>query len=469
MELREYIRILRNRWLFILSATITGAGLAIIISLLITPQFRSTVQLYVSVRSASTEVYELVQGADYARQIVASYVDVVETSLVLHPVIEELGLQITPDELAQSLEVASPADTVLITISATSIDAQQAADIANATGESFSRVVQTQLEGDGENDLNSAVQLTITEPAVAATSPHSPNALMNLALGLALGAFLGGVIAVLRSILDTRFHTLRDVELFTDKPILGSISLDPDAKKRPLIVHDDPHNPLVEPYRSLRTNLQFLDSADGERSFVFAGTGPLEGTTVTTANLAISLAETGASVVLVDGNLRRPTVAQYLGIKDRMGLTDVLRGLVEVDDVIHRWGSDDLWVVTAGHAVPNPSELLGSVAMDDLLEELGDSYEYILIDCPPVLVATDPVVLGKKTAGIVLVIASGSTRKPDFDSALGVLEAVGSQILGLVVTRLPLKGPDSYGYGYGYGYGDIEARLKASLEEAEDD
>jgi len=463
VELRDYIRILHKSWALIVATTLAGLGLGALASIMATPEYQAKTQLYVSVRASdSTQTGDLVQGSNFARQIVTSYVDVIRTGVVLDPVIEQLGLDITSGELAANVSASSPLNTVLINISATSSDPAQAAAIANAVGESFTKVVQTKLEATNANG-SSPVQLTTTQNATEPTAPASPNVKMNLALGLLLGLALGVGVAILRSVLDTRIHSLHDIEQITDKPLLGSIAFDPDTKTRPLIVHADPRNPRAESFRTLRTNLQFLNVGGGTKSFVITSAGPSEGKSTTSANLAISLAETGARVVLIEGDLRLPKVSEYMGVESGAGLTDVLIGKVDLADVMHRWGRGQLYVLPAGRIPPNPSELLGSLAMDRVLEQLDGQFDYVLIDAPPVLLVTDAAVIGKKTAGTVMVVASGTTRKQGFDAAVRTLDTAGTEILGLIVTMLPTKGPDSYGYGnYGYGYGLEEAEPNKS-------
>ncbi|XBH22175.1 polysaccharide biosynthesis tyrosine autokinase [Jonesiaceae bacterium BS-20] len=455
MELRVYLRILHKSWALIIATTLVGVGLAGVVSLLMAPQYQGKTQLYVSVRPESSATGDLVQGSNFARQIVASYVDIVNTSVVLDPVIEELGLDITSGELSKSISADSPLNTVLINITATSTDPKQAADIANATGDSFANVVQTTLEGDGKDAQSSIVRLTTTQPATEPIAPTSPNTKVNFAFGFLLGMALGVGSAVVRSVLDTRIHSLQDIEEITDQPLLGGIAFDPDTAERPLIVHTDPRNPRAESFRSLRTNLQFLNFGEGGHSFVLTSAGPSEGKSTTAANLAISLAETGARVVLVEGDLRLPKVATYMGIHSGAGLTDVLIGKARINDVMHRWGRGQLFVLPAGRIPPNPSELLGSRAMDSTLELLAERFEYILIDAPPVLMVTDAAVVGKKASGVIVIVASGSTKKQAFNAAVHALETAGAKVLGLVVTMLPTKGPDSYGYGQ-YSYGPTE-------------
>ncbi|WP_309491626.1 MULTISPECIES: polysaccharide biosynthesis tyrosine autokinase [unclassified Microbacterium] len=267
-----------------------------------------------------------------------------------------------------------------------------------------------------------------------------------------IGLALGLAIAMLRTVLDNRIHTLHDIETLTDRPVLGGIAFDPDAAKRPLIVHADPRSPRAESFRSLRTNLQFLDLDSGPRIFVVSSAGPGEGKSTTTANLAIALAETGARVALIDGDLRLPRVADYLAIEGGVGLTDVLIGRVDVADALQKWGTTDLYVLPSGQIPPNPSELLGSAAMDQVLASLGEYFDYVLIDAPPLLLVTDAAVVGSKTRGVIIAAASGKTKKQELSGALRALETAGVQMLGIVVTMLPTKGPDSYGYGaYTYG------------------
>ncbi|MBD8023752.1 polysaccharide biosynthesis tyrosine autokinase [Microbacterium gallinarum] len=452
MELRDYIRILHKNWIIILVLTVLGAAAGAAYSFAQTPKYQATTQLYVSVRSEGAATGDLVQGTTFARQIVASYVDVVNTALVLDPVIAELGLDTTATALSSQITASTPLNTVMIDITATDTDPEQAAAIADATAASLATAVQTTLEVPASADAASPVQVRTVQPAVVPSTPSSPNTMLNIALGTLLGLALGIGIGVLRTVLDTRVRTLHDIEQLTTAPLLGGIAYDPGAQKRPLIVHADPRSPRAESFRSLRTNLQFLNIEGGPRSFVVSSAGPGEGKSTTTANLAIALAETGARVALVDGDLRLPRVADYMGIEGGVGLTDVLIGRVELADALQKWGRGQLFVLTSGPIPPNPSELLGSVAMDHVLASLTEHFDYVIIDAPPLLLVTDAAVLSKKTRGVILAAASGKTRKHDLTGAIRSLETAGGQLLGLVVTMLPTRGPDSYGYAaYTYG------------------
>jgi len=454
LELRDYLRILHRNWILVLSLTILGGASAFGWSLLQTPSYETSTELYVSVRSDSSGVSELVQGTSFARQAVVSFVDVVDSAVVLDRVIDDLNLDTTAQQLARSIDASSPTNSVIITVRVSNTNAEQAAAIANSVGSNFADVVVNRLEKP-DGDAASLVRVETIAPALVPTSPSSPHTPLNIAIGIVVGLALGLGIAVLRSVLDTRIHSLHDIEAATEAPVLGGIALDPDAKKRPLIVHADPRNPRAESFRSLRTNLQFID-VDGEsRSFVVSSAGPGEGKSTTTANLAIALAETGARVVLVDGDLRLPRVADYMGIEGGVGLTDVLIGRAELVDVLQQWGTGKLFVLPSGRTPPNPSELLGSQAMQRTLEALAGAFDYVLVDAPPLLLVTDAAVVSRFTSGVLMVAASGTTKKPQLTAAVEKLDAIGSRLFGVIVTMLPSKGPDSYGYGaYSYSAPD---------------
>lgn len=452
MELRDYARVLRKGWVFIVLCVLLGVAAGSAASILATPRYQASVQLYVAVQSNGTSsAGDLVQGSSFAQEKVKSYALIVNSPRVLDSVIAQLRLPLTSASLGSHVAATAAGDTSLLDITVDDVDAATAANIANAVAVSFVDVVVNELEAP-VGGLPSLVKIQPIQPAVVAANPYTPNTVLNLALGLLVGLAVGAGIALLRSVLDTRIHGAHDVETLTDRPLLGGISVDPGAKKRPLIVHSDPRNPRAESFRTLRTNLQFVNVDSGPRIFVVTSSLPGEGKSTTTANLAIALAETGATVAIVDGDLRMPRLADYMGLEGAVGLTDVLIGRAELSDVLQRWGKGELYVLPAGRIPPNPSELLGSRAMVTLLGMLDARFDFVLIDAPPLLPVTDAAVLSKLTGGAIVIAAAGRTKKPELASALRTLDHIGSNVLGIVLTMLPTRGPDSYGYGaYRYG------------------
>ncbi|MGI9822626.1 polysaccharide biosynthesis tyrosine autokinase [Agromyces sp. Marseille-Q5079] len=458
MELRDYIRILRQSWVLIVLLTLVGVAAGAVFSIMQKPMYSSSAKVFVSTSNGGS-IGEMAQGNAYTQQRVTTYADLATTPIVLLPVIADLQLDMTSDELAREVVATTLPDTTLIGITVTDEDPALAAEVATGVSESLTSVVAS-IETTGATDEEgkpveaSPVRLTLVQHAAVPQKPVSPNVPLNIALGGLIGLALGIGAAVLRETLDTRIRNERDIELITDIPVIGGIVFDPKARDRPLIVHADPHSPRAESFRALRTNLQFLDAARPDRSFVVTSSIESEGKSTTAANLAIALADAGARVLLVDADLRRPKVASYLGIEGAVGLTDLLIGRAELQDVIQPWGRGQLYVLPAGRVPPNPSELLGSAAMADTIVELNRAFDVVLFDAPPLLPVTDAAVLSRAAGGAILVVAVGRAHKGQVKGAFSVLENVDAKVSGIVLTMLPTRGADAYGYGkYGYGYG----------------
>ena len=221
MELRDYLRILRKKWLLVTVMTALGIGAGFVPVMLMPPTYEANTQLYVSVRSEVGTTGDLMQGNSFAREVVSSYADVVGTSVVLQPVIDELELDTTVSELAEKVQASTPEESVLIDIAAEDTDPGQASAIAEAVGESLKQAVQDRLEparADGE----SSISLTTTQQALTDEDPVSPRAELLLPLGLLVGLFAGLGLAILTAVLDTRVHSVRDIKQITAVPVVGS-------------------------------------------------------------------------------------------------------------------------------------------------------------------------------------------------------------------------------------------------------
>ena len=462
VELRDYVRVLRKRWRFVALLTLLALAGAAAASLLATPQYEARTQVFVSTQAEGSNS-DLLQGSSFTQQRVKSYADVVTSPRVLDPVIADLGLQTSASELSDQIVAEAPPDTVLINVSVQDKSPAQAVAIANAVGDSFATVV-SELEQPADGSA-SPVTISTVEPANEPGSPVSPDTRLNLALGLSVGLAIGIGAALLRETLDTTVKGEDDVRQVTDASVLGGIAYDPEAPKRPLIVQVDPQGSRAEAFRQLRTNLQFVDVANHPRSFVVTSSIPGEGKSTTAANLAITMAASGARVCLVEGDLRRPKVAEYLGMEGSVGLTTVLIGQAELGDVLQPWGNGNLHVLPAGQVPPNPSELLGSAAMEDLLRKLETTYDAVIIDAPPLLPVTDAAVLTKLADGAVLVVGSQRINRDQLAKAISNLTAVDGRVLGVILNLLPTKGPDAYSY-YSYGYASYDGRESSDPEPA---
>lgn len=450
LDLRDYLRILRRNWILIVATTLTCLFVGGAVSVLAKPTYKSDTQLFVAIQSSGT-VQELAQGNTFSQARVQSYVQTVDSPVVLQPAIDALGLDVSPQELAGRVTASTDLNTVLINISVEDTSPVQAAAIAQAVANSMIKAVDT-LEKP-KNDGPSPVSLSIIKPATAPTAPSAPNTRVNLLLALVVGLGLGLGLAVLRTTLDNRIRGEADLRRITSLPLLGGITFDQDATRKPLLTQSAPQSPRAESFRQMRTNLQFANVSGKAKSVLMTSSLPGEGKTTTATNLAIALAQAGQTVCLIDADLRRPMVSDYLGLDRNAGLTTALVGAADVNDLLQPWGEDSLFVLTSGQIPPNPSELLGSGAMASLLSELERVFDAVIIDAPPLLPVTDAAVLSPYVGGVVVVVGSHKLRHQDLEKSLTALEMVGATILGIVMNRLPVKGPDAYTYSY-YSHDD---------------
>ena len=217
-----------------------------------------------------------------------------------------------------------------------------------------------------------------------------------------------------------------------------------------LITITNPKSPIAEAYRTLRTNIQFSNVDENLKVICVTSSGPSEGKTTTSCNLAETFAQSGKRVLLIDGDLRKPRVHKVFKISGTKGITNLLAGQMKLEEVTNYVGSD-LTVIPCGPIPPNPSELLASKRMKELLDELRNLYDIIIIDAPPVGVVTDSAILSTIVDGILLVVASGKTDIDGAKRAKQLLENVNARILGVVMTMMPVTKKGYYGYQY-YSY-----------------
>lgn len=456
LSIFDYLRLLRRNWLLIAVAVLLGTLGSAGITALIKPTYTATTQLFVSIQGSGS-VTELNQGSLFTQERVQTYVETVTTPVVLEPVIDELNLNETPESLAERVSAEAGSNTVLMSISVEDRSADAAAEIANAVGESLTDTV-AELETPN-SDETSPVQIATVQPATEPTEPSSPRTPLNLGLGFLVGLGLGLATALLRGLFDTRIRAVEDLRFVTEAPVLGKIAQDQSALEKPLITQGEPQSFRVESFKQLRTNLQFSRAGGAPQSILYTSSLPEEGKTTTSINTAISMADAGQRVLLIDGDLRRPRVAKYLGLEGSVGLTTHLVGQVSMQDALQPWGSDELYVLTSGRVPPNPSELLGSEQMEQLIADAEEEFDIVIIDGPPLLPVADSAVISRKVGGVILIVSAHKAKAPEVEKALESLELVDAKILGVVMNRLSVKGSDAYRYTY-YGNEETKGRTK---------
>ena len=456
MSLRDYGFLVRKRWLTILVALVVCVGVGVGATLLSTKMYASTTRLFVSTQTPDTAA-DLLTGSNFTQQRVKSYADIVSSPKVLDSVVLQLGLKMNSAALGTKISTNVPLNTVIIEITALDASPLQAQRIVNAVGESLTQVVsRIETRSDGRPSL---VSVTIVQPGTYNATPDSPKPLLNIALSIFIGLVLGFGLAILRDRLDLRLRNAEEVEEISETNVLGVVPFDAEAPKHPLIVHSNPRSLQAEAYRQLRTNVHFAEIDNKRKSIVVSSSVPSEGKTTTACNLAIALADTGARVLLIDCDFRKPDVHNYMGIEGAVGLTNYLIDQVGLSDVIQDWAGK-LDVLVAGKVPPNPSELLGSEKFASLLQLLERRYDHIVVDAAPLLPVTDAAILSKITSGVILVVGIEKTTRPQLQGSMHHLKSVNGNILGTVLNKVPARGFQSYGYGYGFGYGAVYGETK---------
>lgn len=437
MQLRDLLTILGARWRTLVACVILVIGAAAVVTTLTVPTYEAKARFYYS---AAT------QGSMVSTADLATFVELLGSPVLLDPLRQELGNPSTPMVLIGSLSETAP----IVDITVRSPSPELAAAAANATGPLLAKIgteFSPVLAASGQGVKASALL-----PAAVPSSPISPDLRTNTALAVLAGLALGLGVVLLRHFLDTRVRSEADLRAISDRPILGSLRKIKDPGSNRIVLESDPHSLAAEEFRRLRTNLQFVDvTTGGKHSFVVTSPSAGEGKTTTAVNLALAMADSGSRVLLVDADLRHPSVANAMGLEGSVGLTTVLLGRATADEVIQQWADSTLFVLAAGAIPPNPSELLGSEATARLFRKLLAHYDFVIVDSPPIVPVIDPVLINRLVGGLLLVVSVGSTRKRDLAHALRSLATVDADVSGFALNLV--DGGGSY-----YAYGERAAR-----------
>jgi polysaccharide biosynthesis transport protein len=323
-------------------------------------------------------------------------------------------------------------------------------------------------------ESSEAGYVTVIDSAMQPFLPVSPNRKRIFFTAIIFGSILGLGAAVVLENLDDSVKSPDEVREQFGLSVVGTIPGIKDSDlpgengaevARRLATHFDPRSPVAEAYRSLRTNLAFARAHEAMRILVLTSPGPADGKSTTVANLAITFAQQGQRTLLIDGDLRRAVLDKMFKVPRSPGLTDVLVGQQRLADVVHKTEIENLSVVGSGPFPPNPSELLGSSAMREVLRDAQTEYDVVLIDSPPLLAVTDAAVLATMADGAILVIRVGATAKAAVRRAVAQLQTVHGRVIGAVLNDVDLRSgafSGSYGYYYYYYYGEGSQNGKRS-------
>ncbi len=339
-----------------------------------------------------------------------------------------------------------------------------------------------------------------------AINPHNP--VQRAVMGMILGLVLGVVFAVVAETLDTSIGTIEDVQEYTGAKVVGVIpfirveSVEASMRRRgreiasermlqrmaQLVAYFDPQSTLAETYRTLRTNIEFVTVEKGDKTIMVTSSTSGEGKSTVMANLAMTMTQLGKRTLLVDCDLRKPTVARMFGLDKEPGLaevivgnyawnevirtvTDIVTGGMGMEDLMQTQGISNLHIITSGAIPPNPAELLNSSRMTEFITEVREAYDIVLFDAPPILHVTDAAILGKQVDGLLMVYKAGDIPRTSLKRAVNLLNSVGIDLLGIVLNGIRAEiSADYYDFGYSsyYAYGAEEEPELTWLEKAQD-
>lgn len=447
MNLQDFVKLLRTRWVIVCVTTAVTALGAIAVTLLTTPLYQASTRLFVSTSTGSS-VTEMYQGNLFSQQRVVSYAELVMGETLAQRTIDKLGLDMSPGTLQANVKASAKSDTVLINVQVLDESPVRARDIANTLSDEFVAMVR-ELETPESGAVPDA-RVVVEQRASIPDSPVVPETTRNITVGFAVGLLLGIGLAVLRDLLDSTVKNRETLEEITGAGTVGSIPLDKERRKHPAISFESDNSTIAEAFRKLRTNLQFLSIDNPPRVILVTSSTPSEGKSTSAINTALALAEAGHKVLLVDGDLRRPVLHKYLDLVGSVGFSTVLSGGSTLEDALQETSFPGLTVLTSGPIPPNPSELVGSLRAKKLLSELREKYDYVIVDSAPLLAVTDAAVLAAGADGVLIMTRFGQTKREQLAHAVGSLEDVGATILGAVFTMTPARGNASYSYNYNY-------------------
>lgn len=467
MDLNDFVKMIRTRWLTIfVTATLTIVA-SVVYTLQQTPQYEASTRLFVST-VAGTSVADLYSGNRLAQDRVLSYAELIMGETLAQRTVDRLNLDMGAATVAAKVKAKVRPNTVLIDVSVVDSSPVRARDIANALSDEFVIMVRD-LETPAPGAAPDA-RVVVEQRATVPTTPVAPSKRKDVATGILLGLMLGIGLALLREFLDNTVKDREALERITGASLVGVVPFDKTRRDHAAISFEADNSPVAEAFRKLRTNLRFLSVDNPPRLIAITSSTPNEGKSTTAINIALSLAEAGHKVVLVDGDMRRPSLAKYLDLVGSVGFSTLLSGAATLDDVLQETKYPRLTVLAAGAIPPNPSELLGSMTAKKVLGDLRDRFDFVIIDTPPVLAVTDGAILAAESDGAILLVRAGQTKREQLAHGMRILHDVGATVLGAVLSMAPTRGSKSYGY-YNYEYGragdDSASRTPTSAPEAD--
>ena len=428
---------IRKRYRVILITVFAALAVASAFTAFSPRSYTSEVVLYVSSQtSASDSAQNAYQGSLLSQERVTSYRSLITSERVARDAAGAAGLTEQISTTQDRLAAASDPGSVLLRLSATGGSAEEAVKLASGAESSFTSLVN-ELERPPDGRTPPAVAVRAIEPPTIPSEPSSPDVLLNLAVGGFAGVLIGLALAVYTDIRDDTIKTQVELAELVEAPVLGYTEFDSRIGPGKLLFDRQVDESALEAVRRIRTNLSFLDVDDPPKTLVFTSPFESEGKSVFVCELARSLAAGGFEVLVVEADLRRPTISTYLGLEQGVGLSSVVSGRIQLSSAIQRPHNGKFDVLTAGQLPPNPAELVASRQMTDLLKYCSTRYAFVLLDAPPILPVSDAANLAVVADGVVIVAKYNQSRRAQAKEAADRIRQVSGTLLGCVLSMAP--------------------------------
>ena len=462
VDLRRLLQaVWRRIWLVVLVAVVTTSITLVGTLMFVTPQYQSSAKFYVNNGSFSLDDFSI-SSADLSasKGLVKTYIVILSTRETLNDVIDYAGVDMTYGELTNLITATAVDETEIFQVTVTHPDPATAEKLADAIAHVLPKRINTIVEGTSAK---------VVESAVIASAPSSPNYIQNTIIGLVIGLVLSIAGIIVRELVDVTIRTEDDITRVCQQPVLATVpdmtapgkggryqngyggrKQPADPQQEPKLIGNDINFSAAEAYKLLRTKLQY-SFTDESNCRVIGISSALsgEGKSLTAINLAHSLSQLDAKVLLIDCDMRRPSLAAKLPINKRPGLSGYLTNQNHLEDIVQNCnieGDETAFkVIASGQNPPNPIELLSSARMKGLLSKLRETYDYIILDLPPVGEVSDSLAVAKITDGMLLVVRQHYCQRPALSAAIRQFAFVDGRILG-VVYNCTLDEGHNYGY-----------------------
>ena len=441
----KYFKLIKEKLSIIILITICSIIISTIVTLFfIDPTYESKISVIIGPNQSISDEYSSYQSSyDVVmyQKMVKTYSELLTSKIVLQDVIENTGLDLDLESLASMIKIKTTTESEFINITVEGKVPEVTTLVANQLALSLKNI---------SSDIRGVDNVILVDSASIPEKPTKPNIVINISLSFILGLIFSISLVVLINYLDQRIKDKDELKELVNLPILGEIpdfsSININNKDNYLFVNESPKSLPSEAINILRTNLQFCNVNYNLKKILFTSSSPTDGKSTIISNLGIAMALTNKKVIIIDCDMRKPRIHRLFSLSNIIGLSHILSNQAELEECLQSSGINNLSILTAGVIPPNPSELISSNGMKNLLDRLASNFDYILIDAPTLPLVADSQVLSTFADGTIIVARFGYTNKSSLINTKAILDGLKTNVIGVVLNNSPLDSSVNYYY-----------------------